>query len=110
MHFAFFLAYLALFRISYIFQISDLRSTPWNPEAGIAVVSGILGWSSLPVIFFASIASKLTNPTILTWGWEVVAAVANAMVFAGSAAALRNFFPLLKQPQREALFSLLFMR
>lgn len=96
-HVAFFVAYLALFRISYIFQISDLRSTPWNPEAGIAVVSGIvLGWSSLPVIFLASIASKLTNPTILTWGWEVVAAVANALVFAGSAAALRKFFPSLQ--------------
>jgi two-component system sensor kinase FixL len=97
MHFAFFLAYLALFRISYIFQISDLRSTPWNPEAGIAVVSGIvLGWSSLPVIFLASIASKLTNPSILTFGWEVVAGVANALVFAGSAAALRKFFPTLE--------------
>ena len=77
MHVAFFLAYVALFRISYIFQTSDLRSTPWNPEAGIAVVSGIvLGWSSLPVIFLASIASKLTNPSILTLGWEIVAAVA----------------------------------
>jgi two-component system sensor kinase FixL len=97
MHVAFFLAYLALFRISYIFQISDLRSTPWNPEAGIAVVSGIvLGWSSLPVIFLASLASKLTNPSILTWGWEVIAAVANAMIFAGSAAALRSFFPSLQ--------------
>lgn len=97
MHFAFFLAYLALFRISYIFQISDLRSTPWNPEAGIAVVSGIvLGWSSLPVIFLASLASKLTNPSILTWGWEVIAAVANAMIFAGSAAASRSFFPSLQ--------------
>jgi hypothetical protein len=96
-HAAFFLAYLALFKISYIFQISDLRSTPWNPEAGIAVVSGaILGWSSLPVIFLASIASKLTNPTILTVGWEIAAAVANAMVFAGSAAALRSFFPSLQ--------------
>ena len=64
MHVAFFLAYLVLFRISYIFQTSDLRSTPWNPEAGIAVVSGIvLGWSSLPAIFLASLASKLTNPT-----------------------------------------------
>jgi two-component system, LuxR family, sensor kinase FixL len=97
LHVIFFLAYLALFRISYIFQISDLRSTPWNPEAGIAVVSGIvLGWSSLPVIFLASIASKLTNPSILTFGWEVVAAVANALVFAGSAAALRKFFPTLQ--------------
>ncbi len=96
-HVAFFLAYLVLFRISYIFQISDLRSTPWNPEAGIAVVSGIvLGWSSLPAIFLASIASKLTNPTILTFGWEVVAAVANALIFAGSAAALRRFFPSLE--------------
>ncbi len=96
-HLAFFLAYLALFRISYIFQISDLRSTPWNPEAGIAVVGGaILGWPSLPVIFLASIVSKLTNPTILTVGWEIVAAVANAIVFAGSAAALRRFFPALE--------------
>jgi len=96
-HVAFFLAYLALFRISYIFQISDLRSTPWNPEAGIAVLSGIvLGWSSLPVIFLASLASKLTNPTILTLGWEVVAAVANAMIFTGSAAALRSYFPSLQ--------------
>jgi signal transduction histidine kinase len=96
-HLAFFLAYLALFRISYIFQISDLRSTPWNPEAGIAVVSGaVLGWSSLPVIFLATITSKLTNPTILTVGWEIAAAVGNAIVFAGSAAALRRFFPSLE--------------
>jgi two-component system sensor kinase FixL len=97
LHVAFFLAYLVLFRISYIFQTSDLRSTPWNPEAGLAVVSGIvLGWSSLPAIFLASLASKLTNPTILTFGWEVVAAIANALIFAGSAAALRKFFPSLQ--------------
>ncbi|MDP1701326.1 MAG: MASE1 domain-containing protein [Aestuariivirga sp.] len=97
LHVAFFLAYVLLFRISYIFQISDLRSTPWNPEAGLAVVSGIvLGWSSLPVIFLASLASKLTNPSILTLGWEIVAAVSNALIFAGSAAAMRKFLPSLQ--------------
>jgi hypothetical protein len=89
LHAALFLAYIVLFRASYIFQTSDLRSTPWNPETGIAVVAGaLLGWASLPAIFLASLVSKTLNPTILSFGWEVVAAAVNAMVFAGSAAKL----------------------
>ena len=91
---AFFLAYIMLFWVSYIFQTSDLRSTPWNPETGIAVVAGaLLGWVSLPSVFLASLVSKTLNPTILSFGWEVVAAAANAIIFAGSAAAFRSFLP-----------------
>ena len=94
LHVVLFFAYLVLFRASYIFQTSDLRSTPWNPETGIAVVAGaLLGWASLPAIFLASLVSKTLNPTILSFGWEIVAAAVNAMVFAGSAAALRKFLP-----------------
>jgi len=93
-HLAFFLAYIVLFRASYIFQTSDLRSTPWNPETGIAVVAGaLLGWASLPAIFLASLVSKTLNPTILSFGWEIVAAAVNALVFSGSAAVLRSYLP-----------------
>jgi two-component system, LuxR family, sensor kinase FixL len=91
---AFFLAYIVLFRASYIFQTSDLRSTPWNPETGIAVVAGaLLGWASLPSIFLASLISKTLNPTILSFGWEIVAAAVNAIIFTGSAAAFRRILP-----------------
>lgn len=95
-HLEYFVTYVLFFRISYIFQTSDLHSTPWNPETGIAVVAGtLLGWTSLPTIFAASLFSNTLTPSVISFKWEVVSAATHTFIFCGSAAALRQFSPII---------------
>ena len=54
-----FFGYVLLSRPSFILQTSDLRSTPWNPETGLAVVAGaLLGWTAIPIVFLARTRGK----------------------------------------------------
>lgn len=94
-----FFGYVLLSRPSIILQTSDLRSTPWNPETGLAVVAGaLLGWTAIPVVFLARLAASLIwSPTDLS-SWQVLWAAANALIFTGSASLLRDFFRRLTMP------------
>lgn len=101
---AVFAAYLVFFRISYIFLVSDLRSTPWNPETGLAVAAGaLLGWPSVPVIALANFTARELVGAAFPSLWEAVASATSALVFAGSAAAFRNIFTSLKIPTTKAV-------
>ena len=94
-----FLGYVLLSRPSFILQTSDLRATPWNPEAGLAVVAGaLLGWTAIPIVFLARLsASLIWSPSDLS-SWQVLWAAANALIFTGSAYYLRDFFSRMTTP------------
>lgn len=95
----FFLTYFVLCRASYTLQASDLLSTPWNPEAGIAVIAGaVLGWSSAPLIFLATLAnSQILSPSI-PLQWQVLAAAAHAAILCGSGKYAHKVLTSLRQP------------
>lgn len=97
MHLALFAALLLLSRMSALFQTSELRSTPWHPETGLAVAAGLLLGRSAMLTTAVSIyvSTKL-------WGWplpglwELLSSAMRAVVFAGSASAVAPW--LLRQP------------
>jgi signal transduction histidine kinase len=95
----FFLTYFVLCRASYTLQETDLLSTPWNPEAGVAVIAGaILGWSSAPLIFLATLAnSQILSPSI-SLQWQVLAAAAHSLILCGSGLAAHKALISFKRP------------
>ncbi|MEP6827946.1 MAG: ATP-binding protein [Aestuariivirga sp.] len=87
----YFCAYLLLYRYSNIFHTTDLRSTPWNPETGIAVVVGALyGWIAVPVIIVANFLGNILWGSTFPVGWSFASAVAQSLIFTGSAAFVKN--------------------
>lgn len=99
-HLAVFLCvYLLLYRSSNIFHTTDLRSTPWNPETGIAVALGALyGWIALPIILTANFIGNILWGSTFPIGWSFTSALAHSLVFAGSAALMRHRIRLLNRP------------
>lgn len=86
-HLGFLVAYMVLFHLSNIFPTTDLRSTPWNPEAGIAVAAGaFLGWSAVPMIAVANFLGHQLEGSAFAIGWDAIAAVMHALIFAGTGA------------------------
>lgn len=103
-HLSFFLAYVALHKVSDIFQISDLRSTPWNPETGIAVVAGtLLGWTAIPVILLANLVGNILAGPIFSIKWEIISSTSHTLIFTGSAAALQHFAPFARIPTTRSI-------
>ena len=95
----FFLTYFVLCRASYTLQESDLLSTPWNPEAGIAVIAGaILGWSSAPLIFLATLANNQILSPSIPWPWQILAAAAHALILCASGKYAHKVLTSLQQP------------
>lgn len=102
LHLAVLLAFLLLSRLSSIFQMTELRSTPWNPETGLAVAAGLL--LGRPAVLTLAVAMFISTRL---WGWplpgpwEYVSALLRALVFAGAASVLapillRNTTPSLQ--------------
>lgn len=88
-HLSLFLALLLLSRVSALFQLTDLRSTPWHPESGLAVAAGLLLGKSAVVTAAAAIyVSTLLWGWPLPGGWEFVSSALRALIFAGSASAI----------------------
>ena len=78
--------YLLLYRYSNVFETIDIRSTPWNPEKGIAVAAGILlGPIAIPLIMVANFVGNLIWNSSLSPGWGLLSAAAHAVIFSGSA-------------------------
>ena len=99
LHLGLFGAFVLLSRLASIFQMTELRSTPWNPETGLAVAAGLL--LGRPAILTLTLAILVSTRL---WGWplpdlwEYASAVLRAVIFAGSASAiahilLRNAIP-----------------
>ena len=88
LHLAVLLAFVLLSRLSSVFQMTELRSTPWNPETGLAVAAGLL--LRRPAIL--TLAAAIFISTRL-WGWplpglwEYASALLRALVFTGAASA-----------------------
>lgn len=94
-----FAIYLVLYRSSNIFHTTDLRSTPWNPEAGVAVAAGVLlGWPATPVIFAASLVGGIFWGPPFPLFWKIVSAGLHALLFAGTATYFRSVFLNLREP------------
>lgn len=96
-HAGFFAAFLALSRLASVFQSTELRATPWNPETGLAVAAGLmLGAPACVTMALAIFVSTRLWGWALPGFWEYASAVLRALVFTGSAAAAARF--LLKYP------------
>lgn len=108
LHLGLFAALLLLSRMSALFQTTELRSTPWHPETGLAVAAGLLLGRSAVLTTAASIyiSSKL-------WGWplpepwELLSAALRALIFAGAASAASPW--LLRQATPSLQAVLLFL-
>lgn len=104
----FFCLYLLLYGSSNKFHTTDLRATPWNPETGIAVAAGVLlGWPAIPVVFAANFVGNLVWGSGYSTGWNAIAATAHALLFCGSAVALRPLLGRLRDGS--AILVLLFL-
>jgi signal transduction histidine kinase len=91
--------YIVLTRISNIFQTTELRATPWNPEAGAAVAAGaLIGWPAIPVIFLTNMAVSFYDASPLPTFWLIVASMFHASIFAGSAAISSQWLQRLSAP------------
>lgn len=86
LHVCLFVGFITLSRLSSIFPTTELRSTPWNPETGLAVAAGLLLRGPAVVTTMAAI---LVSTRLWGWPlpgmWEVVSAALRALVFTGSA-------------------------
>ncbi|MCA0432780.1 MAG: MASE1 domain-containing protein [Proteobacteria bacterium] len=95
---AVFVIYVTFFRISNIFMTTDLRTTPWNPEAGIAILAGVLfGWRAVPVILLAGLTTQLLWNPFLSPVWVLGSIFGNTVLLTGAAAL---FHPALERLQR----------
>lgn len=86
LHLGLFAALLLLSRMSALFQTTELRSTPWHPETGLAVAAGLmLGRSAI----FTTAASIYVSTRLWGWPlpglWDLLSAALRALIFAGSA-------------------------
>ena len=81
-------ALLILSRVSALFQLTDLRSTPWHPESGLAVAAGLLlGRSAVVTTAIAIYVSTRLWGWPLPGGWEYLSSALRALIFAGAASA-----------------------
>lgn len=102
LHIGVIVAYILVSRMSSIFQMTELRSTPWNPETGLAVAAGLLlGRPAVLSLAVAILISTRLSGWPLPGHWEYVSAILRALVFAGLASAassqlLRNAVPTLQ--------------
>jgi two-component system sensor kinase FixL len=88
LHVALFAALLLLLRLSALFQTTELRSTPWHPESGLAVGAGFLmGWSAVPTTALAFLVSTRLWGWPLPGQWDLISAMLRALVFCGAACA-----------------------
>lgn len=95
-------AFILLSRLSSVFQMTELRSTPWNPETGLAVAAGLLlGRPAILTLAAAILVSTRLSGWPLPGNWEYVSAVLRALTFTGLASLaapllLRNAIPTLQ--------------
>lgn len=89
LHVALFAALLLLSRMSALFQTSELRSTPWHPETGLAVAAGLLlGRSAVLTTALSIYVSTRLWGWPLPGFWEFLSSTLRALIFAGSASAV----------------------
>ena len=102
LHLVVLLAFVLLSRLSSVFQMTELRSTPWNPETGLAVAAGLLlGRPAVLTLAAAMFISTRLSGWPLPGLWEYMSALLRALVFTGAASALapillRNTTPSLQ--------------
>lgn len=102
LHLGLIAAFVLLSRMSSIFQMTELRSTPWNPETGLAVVAGLLlGRPAVLSLTIAMFISTRLSGWPLPGNWEYVSAILRALVFTGLASVsgpvlLRHAIPTLQ--------------
>ena len=107
-HTALFLVFLPLTYLSTIFELTELRATPWKPETGIAVAAGLL----LGRPAMVSMAAAIFVSTKL-WGWplpgvwEYVSALLRAGVFVGFASVAAPYLMRYPQPTLQTIIAFL---
>lgn len=92
LHVGFLVAFVVLSRLSTVFPTTELRSTPWNPETGLAVAAGLLLRRPAVVTMAAAI---FVSTRLWGWplpgAWEFVSAALRSLVFVGSASMAAPF-------------------
>jgi two-component system sensor kinase FixL len=86
LHLGLFVAFVVLSRLSTVFPMTELRSTPWNPETGLAVAAGLLlrGPAVLTTAAAIFVSTRLWGWP-LPGAWEFASAALRSLVFVGSA-------------------------
>ncbi len=86
-----FAAYVICFYVSEVFETTDMRATPWNPETGIAFICGLLvGWPAVPTIALANgLANAGWGPSLSPFALAIFA-FGHALVFCAPAALIRK--------------------
>jgi two-component system sensor kinase FixL len=104
LHLALFVALLLLSRMSAAFQTTELRSTPWHPESGLAVAAGLLlGRSAVITTAISIYVSTRLWGWPLPGGWEVISSATRAIIFAGSASAMAPWLLRLSLPSLQSI-------
>jgi len=99
LHLGLFAALLLLSRISALFQTSELRSTPWHPETGLAVAAGLLlGRSAVLTTAISIYVSTRLWGWPLPGIWEFLSSTLRAVIFAGSASVMAPWLLRLPVP------------
>ncbi len=77
--------------LTHFIESSALRTTPWNPEAGLTVVAGALfGWYSVPFAFIARLTGDVITKGTGALAPSLFYGIAYALIFAGSASLFRH--------------------
>ncbi|MGE5538980.1 MAG: ATP-binding protein [Gemmatimonas sp.] len=90
---AYLVAYWGLDWISFIFPAKQLNITPWNPPPAASLVLVFLyGWRWTPLLFLGALSSNFIAREFATpFGPTVITDVAEAVLYASAASALRRF-------------------
>lgn len=103
-HVALFAALLLVSRMSALFQTSELRSTPWHPETGLAVAAGLLlGRSAVLTTAVSIYVSTRLWGWPLPGFWEFLSSTLRALIFAGSASAVAPWLLRLTVPSVQTM-------
>lgn len=87
-HVMLFLSFLLLTWLSSVFETSELRTTPWKPETGLAVAAGLLlGRPAILTVALGILVSTRLWGWPLPGIWEYVSAAVRTLTFTGTAIA-----------------------
>ncbi|WP_373502851.1 ATP-binding protein [Aestuariivirga sp.] len=91
MHAGLFVAFIALAWLSSIFQATDLKTSPWAPATGLALVAGlVLGRPAVVTVTICMLVSTRLWGWSLPGSWEWISAVTRALIFTGTGVAFKS--------------------
>ncbi len=92
LHAGLFLLFLALSRVALLFQATELRTSPWTPSTGLAFAAGlVLGRPAILTVALCILVSTRLWEWPLPGVWEFISVFLRALLFTGTAVAIKPF-------------------